>query len=121
VIAGLALLSGGGFLLSRLNLGNRPQPDPPAVRQVDSTGKIRVGMPMHEVAKVLDAEVGREPAAPNSLAARLPEGTKKSGELTWARDGRVLSIEFEEGRVVAIDEETVPPGSRTTEDLHFDP
>src|SRR5438105_3802908 len=92
VIGGLVLLSAGGYLLNRLNLGNRQPPNPPAARQADSTGRIRVGMPMHEVGKVLDAEAGRDPTAEGSLTRKFPAGDTRRGYLHWQKNGRGLMI-----------------------------
>jgi hypothetical protein len=62
-------------------------------QDTDSTGEIRVGMWPREVAKV--------------LAIEEPE-RGFVGSITWAKDGRVLRIRFAQGRVVGIEEGSLP-------------
>jgi hypothetical protein len=64
-----------------------------AAGEVDSLGAIRVGMPVREVCKALDIE-----APPRAF----------SGTITWGRGGRMLRIRFTDGKVVAIEEGSLP-------------
>ena len=94
-------LAAGGGLMSRAR--NRPDPaNRPPIREADSSGRVRAGMPMAEVAKVIDADAGRRRAAPDAVLARFPDIETKTGVLTWVRDGRALRIAFDRGRVVRL-------------------
>jgi len=63
-------------------------------KDADSTGEIKVGMRPPEVAKVL------------AIDAQLKRGF--AGSVTWARDGRVLRVRFAQGRVVGVEEGSLP-------------
>jgi hypothetical protein len=62
-------------------------------KDADSTGEIRVGMRPPEVAKVLSIDAPARGFV---------------GSITWARDGRVLRIRFTQGRVVGVEEGSLP-------------
>lgn len=93
----------GGSLLNRF--GSRPDPRPAfdsPVREADSTGRIRVGMPMGEVARVVDADAGRRAGAADGVLVRFPDIETKSGGLNWMRDGRLVTARFVQGRVAEV-------------------
>ena len=59
----------------------------------DSTGTIRVGMPVRAVANVLQID-----APPRAF----------SGSITWGRSGRLVRVRFVQGKVVGVEEGHVP-------------
>jgi hypothetical protein len=101
-LAAVFVLAAGFGLLNRNR--NRADGHPPgvAVREEDTTGRVRVGMPMAEVARVIDADAGRPGTAPDAVLARFPDIETKSGMLAWVRDGRALAIPFRQGRVARV-------------------
>lgn len=69
-------------------------------KEADSTGDIRKGMRPDDVGKVLALD-------------KAPE-RGFVGTITWAKDGRVLRVRFDQGRVVGVEEGTVPLPVTTT-------
>ena len=59
----------------------------------DSLGAIRTGMTVRNACAALDIE-----APPRAF----------SGTITWGRDGRILRVRFDTGKVVAIEEGRLP-------------
>ena len=80
----------------------------------DSTGRIRAGMPMHEVAQALDAEP--QPADCPQMAESFDPGMKGHGHLVWARGGRIVRVRFTHGVAESIEEgQSAPANLNLTE------
>jgi hypothetical protein len=69
----------------------------------DSTGRIRVGMAMSDVARVIEPEDPAPPGEP--LADTFPPGNTRSGDLVWCENGRWVRITFSRGKVTGVREE----------------
>lgn len=69
----------------------------------DSTGRIRVGMRMSDVARVIEPEA-RTAGIPH-LTDDFPPGNTRSGDLEWREDGRWVRVTFAGGVVTGVREE----------------
>jgi hypothetical protein len=72
-------------------------------QQADATGRIRVGMHMHDVAWVLDPVPPRRSTDPH-LSQSFPRADDYSGTLNWDDGQRVIRITFRNGRVTGVGE-----------------
>lgn len=107
----VAVLAVGGMVMNRVAARRQPPAELTRPTETDSTGRVRVGMPMADVARVLDAEAGRRPSAAGSVTSKFPDGLTKSGTLTWAKDSRVLVVVFDGGKAAFLHEHrTDTPG-----------
>jgi hypothetical protein len=76
--------------------------------EADSTGRIRVGMAMSDVAHVIEPDPPPFPGGPH-LSQKFPPGSRTSGWLTWRENGRVVFIHYADGRVTGVREEPAGP------------
>jgi hypothetical protein len=74
----------------------------------DSTGRIRVGMAMSDIARVIESDKPYFPDLPH-LTHDFPPGCRSTGILTWREKGRVVFIHFVEGRVTGVRDEPAGP------------
>ena len=74
-------------------------------RQSDSTGRVRVGMHVSELAGLRGAVPGDPVLAPGSTA---------SGTLVHDHGNRVLRVRFSSGRVTSVEEGTSNSGDTAT-------
>jgi hypothetical protein len=70
----------------------------------DSTGRIRVGMTMSDVAQEIEPEPPAAPGLPH-LTETFPPGNTRNGDLVWRENGRWVRITFSNGRVTGVREE----------------
>ncbi len=77
--------------------------------EADSTGRLRAGMPMHEVARALDGEP--QPQGLPQVTESFYPGMTGSGQLVWARDGRIVRVNFTRGVAESIEEGRIAPAN----------
>ncbi len=82
----------------------------PETGDTDSTGRIRSGMPISEVARVIEADRPPDGDLPH-LTRDFPPGTRPTGWLTWRENGRVVFIRFVNGTVTGVRDEPARPHS----------
>jgi hypothetical protein len=77
--------------------------DPAAGQAQDSSGRIRVGMHLSEVGRVLDKGPPRSPSYPR-MRDYFPPDEFGDGTVDYEGDGAILKIHFVNGRVTAVEE-----------------
>ncbi len=101
LVVGFVLLAGvSGALSERMLWGSS---DPAAGQAQDSSGRIRVGMHLCEVGRVLDKGPPRTPSYPR-MRDYFPADEFGDGTVDYEGDGVVLKIHFVYGRVTAVEE-----------------
>ena len=74
----------------------------PGKRQ-DSSGRIKVGMHISEVGRILDTEPARSPSYPR-MRDYFPADEFGDGTIDYEGDGQILTIHFVGGRVTSVEE-----------------
>jgi hypothetical protein len=101
LVAGFVLLAGvSGVLTDRLLHGPS---GPNAGQEQDSSGRIRAGMHLSEVGRILDKGPPRSPSYPR-MRDYFPADEFGDGTVHYEGDGVVLEIHFVHGYVTAVEE-----------------
>jgi hypothetical protein len=101
LVVGFLLLAGvSGVLCDRVLSGSA---DPSGGQAQDSSGRIRVGMHLCEVGRLLDKGPPRSPSYPRTRDY-FPPDEFGDGAVDYEGDGVVLKIHFVNGRVTGVEE-----------------
>jgi hypothetical protein len=98
LVAVFVLILGGLWAVS-----DRLMRDPGAGKAADSSGRIRVGMHISEVGRLLDRSPPSSPSYPR-MRDYFPADEFGDGTIDYEGDGVVLKIHFIGGRVTSVEE-----------------